>query len=330
MTCDTNKPPGISQRNDRATLATTQQPACGGTSLKTLFLNLVQLSRSEFPVINGLRYHVRLWGDLTRPKLFLLHGWMDVSASFQFVVDSLRRDWCVIAPDWRGFGLSAWSGHAYYFPDYFADLEGILNHYQPDAPVNLVGHSMGGNVAGIYAGTRPSRIARLALLEGFGLKGNSANQAPERFAKWLDQLNEPPEFKSYNSVADFAKRLQQNNPRLTFDRALYIAEHSTKETAPGQVELHSDPRHKITNPVLYRLEEAKACWQQVTAPTLWVTGADSEFMRQQVSNAEDYAARKACFKELREEIIPDCGHMMHHDQPEQLATLLEDFLVRYR
>ena len=66
----------------------------------------MKASRSEFLDIRGLRYHVRTWGNASAPKLFLLHGWMDVSASFQFVVDELRRDWHVIAPDWRGFGLS--------------------------------------------------------------------------------------------------------------------------------------------------------------------------------------------------------------------------------
>lgn len=77
--------------------------------------------------------------------------------------------------------------------------------------------------------------------------------------------------------------------------------------------------------MLYRLEEAKACWNQVTAATLWITGADSAFMRSQVASSEDYAARKACFKQLREAVIPDCGHMMHHDQPLALAALLDDF-----
>lgn len=285
------------------------------------------LPRSEFFNVNGLRYHIRRWGEPDRPTLFLLHGWMDVSASFQFLVDALPREWCVIAPDWRGFGLSAWGTNAYYFPDYFADLDRILDHYQPESAVNLVGHSMGGNVAGIYAGIRPQRIAKLALLEGFGLRASEPSQAPERYAKWLDQLKEPPSFKTYGSVEEFARRLQQNNSRLTFERALYIAKHSSNRTESGTIELLSDPAHKFTNPVLYRLEEAKACWSQVTAPTLWISGADSAFMRSQVAAADDYAARKACFKQLREKVVPDCGHMMHHDQPFALAALLDDFFV---
>ena len=282
-------------------------------------------SRSEFLNVNDIRYHIRLWGELHQPTIFLLHGWMDISASFQFLADALEREWCVIAPDWRGFGLSAWSGNGYYFPDYFADLDRILDHYQAGSPVNLAGHSMGGNVAGIYAGIRPQRINKLVLLEGFGLKGAEPGQAPARFAKWLEQLREPPSFKTYASVEEFARRLQRNNPRLTFDRARYIAQHSSKETAPGKIELLGDPSHKLTNPILYRLEEAKACWNQVTAPTLWITGADSEFMRLQVSSPEDYAARKACFNQPREDVIKDCGHMMHHDQPLALAALLENF-----
>ena len=284
-------------------------------------------SRAEFHSINGLRYHVRIWGEPDQPMLFLLHGWMDVSASFQFLVDALARDWCIIAPDWRGFGRSAWSENPYYFPEYFADLDRLIDHYQPGTPVNLIGHSMGGNVAGLYAGIRPYRAAKLALLEGFGLKPTEANQAPARLTKWLDQLKEPPSFKTYGSVEEFAKRLQQNNRRLTFDRALYIAEHSCHETSSGKFELLSDPAHKLTNPVLYRLEEAKACWSLISAPTLWITGADSEFMRMQVASPEDYAARKACFKQLHEEIIADCGHMMHHDQPQALAALLEAFFA---
>jgi pimeloyl-ACP methyl ester carboxylesterase len=138
-------------------------------------------SQSHILKVRGVRYHVRTWGEDKSPKLVLLHGWMDVSASFQFLVDALQSDWYVIAPDWRGFGLSEWAADGYWFADYIADLDVLLRELAPQEPVNLVGHSMGGNVAGLYAGARPSRIAKLALLEGFGLPRTAPSAAPERY-----------------------------------------------------------------------------------------------------------------------------------------------------
>ncbi|WP_432379945.1 alpha/beta fold hydrolase [Duganella sp. P38] len=169
-------------------------------------------SRSEFLTIRGLRCHVRHWGREGAPKLFMLHGWMDVGASFQFVVDALEGDWHVIAPDWRGFGLSQRSGlDTYWFPDYLADLDAILRHYSPDQAVYLLGHSMGGNIVGLYAGARPERIRKLINLEGAGLKGAKPEQTPGRYAKWLDSLLEQPEMRSYPTQAAVAARLQ-NQP----------------------------------------------------------------------------------------------------------------------
>ena len=67
-----------------------------------------KVSRSEFVPIRQLNYHVRQWGtpDKNIPPLVMVHGWMDVSASFQFVVDAMTQDRWIIAPDWRGFGLT--------------------------------------------------------------------------------------------------------------------------------------------------------------------------------------------------------------------------------
>src|SRR6185295_14089908 len=98
-------------------------------------------STSHFHEFNGLRHHVRTWGSPEAPKLILLHGWMDVSASFQFLVDSLTHEWHVIAPDFRGFGLSQWTREGYWFPDYYADLERLLDIYHPGGAASIVGHS---------------------------------------------------------------------------------------------------------------------------------------------------------------------------------------------
>src|SRR5258708_34480590 len=134
----------------------------------------MKTSASTFLTIRGLRYHVRTWGNESAPKMFLVHGWMDVSASFQFVVDEFRHDWHVIAPDWRGFGLSEWTGEGHWFPDYIADLHALLDHFQPEPPAHVVGHSMGANVSNLHSGIPPERITQLVLAEGLGLPPTQA------------------------------------------------------------------------------------------------------------------------------------------------------------
>ena len=146
-------------------------------------------SRSEFRPVRGLSYHLRVWGepDPQTPPLVLVHGWMDVSASWQFMVDALSQDRWIVAPDWRGFGLTRSEGppvDSYWFPDYLGDLDALLDQIAPDRPVDLVGHSMGGNVATIYAGVRPARVRRLVNLEGFGMPATRPSQAPGRYAQW--------------------------------------------------------------------------------------------------------------------------------------------------
>ena len=285
-------------------------------------------SRSEFHEFRGLRHHVRIWGEAAAPRLFLLHGWMDVGASFQFLVDSFARDWHVIAPDWRGFGLSEWArDEGYWFPDYYADLEALADHYQPGEPVRLVGHSMGGVIASVYAGVRPDRVARLVSMEGLGLARHTPDQAPVRYVQWLDQLKDPPAFRPYRSFDEVAARLRKTNPRLPEEHAAFLARHWAKQLPGGEVVLHSDPRHKTVNPYLFRIDEAIACWRRVTAPVLLVSGRQSEIPARMKDTPEQLAERKGAYRDRREEVLEDCGHMMHHDQPQRLARLIEDFLT---
>ena len=284
-------------------------------------------SESLFLDVRGLRYHVRHWKGDVAQKIFLLHGWMDVSASFQFLVDALRGEWDVYAPDWRGYGLTDWGrSDCYWIPDYIADLHLLLHEFEPARAVNLVGHSLGGNVAAMYAGIEPVRVARLVNLEGFGMAPTRPEQAPKRYARWLEELHHRPGLRPYASFAALAERLRQGNPRLSKEKADFLARHWGRQADDGSVLLRGDPAHKIVNPVLYRYEEVHACWQQVAAPVLWVDGAESDTLKRIGLDAAQYAERRAAFKNLRHVTLPDAGHMLHHDQPEAVASLIEEFL----
>jgi pimeloyl-ACP methyl ester carboxylesterase len=291
--------------------------------------------RSEFVRIRNLRYHVLVWGDpaVGKVPLVMVHGWMDVAASYQFVVDAFAQDHYVIAPDWRGYGLTeSPPTDNYWFPDYLADLDFLLDHYSPEAPVNLVGHSLGGNVAMLYAGSRPQRIRRLVNLEGFGMGPTRPSQAPGRYARWMDELKAfhrgEMALKSYESVAGVARRLMKTNKRLTQDKADWLAQHWAKPDAEGRWRILGDPAHKITNAQLYRVDEVLEIYKSITAPTLAVEASDDSLSQwwQGKYTLAQYHERLRSVAKVRTALVEDAGHMLHHDQPEQLAQLIEAFL----
>jgi pimeloyl-ACP methyl ester carboxylesterase len=292
--------------------------------------------------VRGLNLHWRSWGDASlvapgRPPLLMLHGWMDVGASFQFVVDALAAGaaaerW-IIAPDWRGFGLSDASGaDTYWYPDYLADLDGLLDTLLPGQAVDLLGHSMGANVAMLYAGVRPQRIRRLVNLEGFGLPATVPTDAARRYAQWLDELREPARLRPYANLAEVAQRLMTTNPHLAPQRAAWLAPHWSRPQPAGDGttlwHLLADPAHKRINPALYRPDEAVAVWRQIRAPVLWVEGDATQMLQRwkRLYPREDFEARLAAVPRLERLCLPDAGHMLHHDQPALLAEALERFL----
>ena len=292
--------------------------------------------RHEFVPIRNLNYHVLVWGEPKAGKVprVLVHGWMDVGASYQFVVDAFAHDQYVIAPDWRGYGLTqAPPADNYWFPDYLADLDFLIDHYSPDAPVDLVGHSMGGNVAMMYAGSRPARIRRLVNLEGFGMAATRPSQAPGRFAKWMDELKAlhrgEMELKGYESAAGVAQRLMKTNKRLGQDKADWLALHWAKPDASGQWRILGDPAHKIINAQLYRVDEVLEIYKAISAPTLAVESEDDNLTKwwQGKYSLAEYHERLRMIPDVRTALVTDAGHMLHHDQPERLAGLIDEFLA---
>ena len=291
-------------------------------------------ARSEFIAVRGLRLHLTTWGEpedasAERPPLVMLHGWMDVGASFQFVVDALAEPRRVIAPDWRGFGLSERpAADCYWFPDYLADLDALLDALLPGQAVDLLGHSMGGNIAMIYAGVRPQRVRRLVNLEGFGLPESKPEQAPRRYQHWLDELRAPQALRRYTSLDAVAERLRKTNPALAPARASWLAQHWSRQADDGQWEILADPAHRITNPVLYRKDEVLACWRRIAAPLLWVEGdrTDTERWWGDRYTKTEFHERLSVVPQVETHLLADAGHMLHHDQPEALARRLEAFL----
>lgn len=292
--------------------------------------------RSEFVPIRNLQYHVLVWGEPSPDKipLVMVHGWMDVAASYQFVVDALADQHYVIAPDWRGYGQSTTAGaDNFWFPDYLGDLDFLLDHYAPQGQVNLVGHSMGGNVAMLYAGVRPERICHLINLEGFGMPATTPDQAAGRYAKWMNDLKKlhrgEMNLKAYDTAAGVARRLMRTNPRLGADKANWLALHWAQPNAQGKWCILGDPAHKVVHAELYRVDETLEIYRRISMPVLAVEASDdsmSQWWKGEFTLAQHHE-RLTAVPQVEVARIEDAGHMLHHDQPEVLAKLIERFIA---
>ncbi len=276
--------------------------------------------------VRGLRYRLTWWGERTSDPVVLLHGFLDSGATWQFLVDCLPDDWTLVAPDWRGFGDSEWAPGGYWFPDYFADLDVLLDTLVPQSRARVIGHSMGANVAKIYGGVRTQRLRWLVNLEGLGLARTRPDEAPQRYAKWLDELRDPFKEGRYASVGELASILRMRNPRLTRPTSEFLAQAWSRPVAPegSEVRLRFDPRHRLVNPILYRREEAEACWTRLEAPMLLVLGELSDIRKRDLPTMtnEDW---HALFKRIHIVTIPDTGHMMHHEDPTSVAKHVVKF-----
>ncbi len=288
----------------------------------------LRASRSWFLPVRRLRYHLRVWdADTAQPAhtVVMLHGWMDMSASFQFLADCLPADWRLVAPDWRGYGLTARPDtDCYWFPDYLADLDAIVAALE-QPQVDLIAHSMGGNVAMLYAGVRPDTVRRVANLEGMGMPASVPAQAPDRYARWLDELRRGQRMAGYANLDAVARRLRGNNPRLMAERAAFLAGHWARENDEGRFEILGDPAHKVINPQLYQVPEVLACWRRIVAPVLLVVAEHTDDWHHFI-HQEEYRQRWNAVGRLRRETLAGAGHMLHHDQPQALAGLLTEFL----
>jgi len=279
--------------------------------------------RERWVDCRGLTIHVIERGPLHGRHVLLHHGFLDHARSWDPVAEALASDHRVFALDARGHGDSdpVGRGGYYYFQDYVSDLFDVATALAPSTPLVLVGHSMGGMVCSLFAGTFPDLAAALVSVEGAGPPARSPSEAPALMEEWIQGVRRvraaPP--RRMESLEEAAARLRAYNPRLTPERSLTLARHGTRDLPGGGCVWKFDPLHQTRTPQPFYLEQARAFWSRIPCPALRVSGVETPFRWEDAEDRESIPGARTAR-------VPGAGHMVHHDQPEALARLIREFL----
>lgn len=274
--------------------------------------------------VRSVRYRIREWGPRDAPPVFLLHGARDTSASFQFLVDELPETWRIVAPDWRGHGGSDATPGSYWLSDFALDLDRLLDQFAPGGAVALVGHSMGGNVAALYAGLNPERISSLVILDALGSRLEDDPTQLIDTLHALMPLQRATGRRVYASLAEMAQRLLRANRRLDPSRAAFLAR-TIAQPVEGGFRWPYDPTFRRSLPTLHTAAEWAECWHRIKAPTLLLLSSDA---RPGFASSEPHhvAVRTASFQNVTVRRMPDTGHNLHHDVPVELGVAIKAFI----
>ena len=276
---------------------------------------------------NGLDHEVLHWPRLSRPKLLLLHGWMDSADTFQGTVDALPAEYDIYALSWRGCARSAWQASGYYERmEMLQDLHQMLDHISPDESIHVCGHSMGSMLATHYACLFPERIKSLTMAEGFGMTVlEHASELHARARRFI-QTSEPNPVYALKSVADVAEKLQRRNPHMNMAYAHYMAHALTHETALG-LAYRADPKHHLPQAHPYDWHRIAPLWAHLHMPTLWIQGENLPHNHYLQRAHTLLPERQAMLPNLHDIVtLQNVGHMLQWEAPQAFAAALDKFL----
>jgi pimeloyl-ACP methyl ester carboxylesterase len=274
-----------------------------------------------------LRLHYVDWGNAGKPPLLLIHGGRDHCRNWDWTAEALRESWHIIAPDLRGHGDSQWSTDgSYSMAGYIYDLAQLI-HQQRLAPVTIVAHSLGGNIALRYAGIYPETVARLAAIEGLGppprvLADRRDKPIAQRMDEWIREqrglAGRLP--RRYASIEDAFRRMQEENPHLSAEQARHLTAQGVNQNEDGTYSWKFDNYVRAWPPYDMRARDIQDLWSRISCPTLLLYGKESK----SGNPADD--GRSAPFRHARIVGIDGAGHWLHHDRLDEFLRVIHEFL----
>jgi pimeloyl-ACP methyl ester carboxylesterase len=278
---------------------------------------------SRFYQSQGLRLHYSDWGNADAPLMLLVHGGRDHGRSFDRIAQSLQPHFHVLAPDLRGHGDSDWTrGGSYSLTEYVYDLSRLVRTTGA-RQVTIVGHSMGGMVGLIYAGTFPGEVAALVVLDGVTVLPN-AKRAPahERIARWAGQLDklEDREPRRYRTIEEAAAQMRARNTRLPHALTQHLAAFGVRRNSDDTYSWKFDPYQRAMAPHRLSPDDHVSLWSRITCPVLLLHAEESFLASPETAGVASH------FQQARTETISGAGHWLHHEKPDEVLRAIRTFL----
>lgn len=268
--------------------------------------------------IDGLSIHVTEWGDPAARPIVMLHGIRGFAETFATVAQALQPGYRVIAYDQRGRGASNWDAQRNYYTDtYVADLEAVRAALDLER-FDLLGHSMGGINALVYAATHPQRIAHL-VVEDAGTGAFDNSRGAERIRREFQEA--PVQFANWEAAATYMRALR---PSVTEQAREERLRSMLKPLAAGGFTWRHDQAGIAAtrlNPDPARVPDLQAAVRALRCPTRVLRGGRSDYLQPEMAQAMEQMNPLVSCRD-----IADAGHYVHDDQPEAFCRALTEFL----
>jgi pimeloyl-ACP methyl ester carboxylesterase len=274
--------------------------------------------RVHVRLVNGLHLSVREWGAPDAPAIVLLHGLRGYSGTWRKLAADLRGRTHLIALDQRGRGASAWDPERNYYTDaYLADLEQLVDGLGLDRFV-LVGHSMGGTTAYVYAARHPERLAGL-VIEDIAPGSSTSGDGARRIVAEMASL--PLDFADWGEARAYWRARRPNLDAAAIEERLAESMHAAPDgriawrydaLGIGATRVDPDPARVVDLwPVVDRL----------SVPTLVIRGAKSDFCP-----GETVARMVERNPSIRYAEVAGASHYVHDDAPDTFNAYVRAFV----
>ncbi len=277
----------------------------------------------RFFISDGVKLHYTEWGDPRKDTALLIHGIRDQGRSWSFLLQSLTALGKplphAVALDLRGHGDSDWTKNrdGYQHEDFLYDISALQRHLNKKQ-LTLIGHSLGGSMAIMYAGCFPDRVKKLVSLESVGPFARADEDIPLIMAQKLKgpRLVDPS---FYPTLEDSARAIKFRFPLMPDEVCAHMAQYGSRMVKDGYVWKY-DPVFRFRSTTMLSEGQVTAFIKRLNCPILIIYGTESEFLK------STRAPRIELFQEAKIVAIEGAGHHVPHEKPDEVAKVMAPFL----